>query len=51
MRGEGIFVEQMQALYQTTCRRLGLSDRNYELSTAAFRRPGAAPAQLDLFGG
>ncbi|HEV7514765.1 MAG TPA: PA0069 family radical SAM protein [Thermoanaerobaculia bacterium] len=49
MKGEGIFVEQMQALYQTTCRRLGLSDRNYELSTAAFSRPG--PAQLDLFGG
>jgi len=48
MRGEGIFAEQMEALYQTTCRRLGLGTRSYELSTAAFRRPG--PAQLDLFG-
>jgi DNA repair photolyase len=48
MRGEGIFIEQMQALYRTTCRRLGLNDRTYELSTAAFRRPG--PAQLGLFG-
>jgi DNA repair photolyase len=49
MRGEGIFAEQLAALYRTTCRRLGLDQRSYALSTAAFRRPG--PEQLGLFGG
>ncbi|HZF10918.1 MAG TPA: PA0069 family radical SAM protein [Thermoanaerobaculia bacterium] len=52
MRGEGIFAEQMKALYETACRRHGLNTRSLDLSTAAFRRPGpAGPAQLDLFGG
>jgi DNA repair photolyase len=46
MQGEGIFAEQMRALFHTTCRKLGFQDERAELSTAAFRRPGA---QLGLF--
>ena len=49
MRGEGIFAEQMRALFETSCRRLGLPSRGPELSTAAFRRPPGP--QLDLFSG
>jgi DNA repair photolyase len=49
MRGDGIFAEQMRALFETSCRRLGLPSRGPELSTAAFRRPPGP--QLDLFSG
>jgi DNA repair photolyase len=45
-RGKGIFAEQMQAMFDVTCRRLGLNERDYELSTAAFRR---RTAQGSLF--
>jgi len=45
-RGEGIFAEQMRALFHATCRKLDIPLRSMELSTAAFRRPGA---QLGLF--
>jgi len=48
MRGEGIFAEQMQAVFETARRRHGLDQRRFELSTAAFRRPGQA-VQLGLF--
>jgi DNA repair photolyase len=44
--GEGAFAEQIRALYETTCRRLGLPTKSPELSAAAFRRPGQ---QLGLF--
>ena len=37
-RGKGIFAEQIQAMFDVTCRRLGLNERDYELSTASFRR-------------
>jgi DNA repair photolyase len=37
-RGEGIFAEQIRALFDVTCRRLGLNERTYDLSTAAFRK-------------
>lgn len=54
MRGEGIFAEQIAALFATAARRHGLDGRFPPLSTAAFRRPAAAsqsPAgQLSLFG-
>jgi DNA repair photolyase len=49
MRGEGIFIEQMRALFETACRRHGLDRARTPLSTAAFRRPGGN--QLTLFGG
>ncbi|HEX5758122.1 MAG TPA: PA0069 family radical SAM protein [Thermoanaerobaculia bacterium] len=50
MQGEGIFAEQMRALFETSCRRLGFPEQGPELSTAAFRRPSEPGAQLDLFG-
>ena len=48
MRGEGVFAEQIRALFDTTCRRLGLNEQKVVLSTDAFRRP-AAGGQLGLF--
>lgn len=40
-RGTGVFADQMEALFDLTCRRLGLNEERRELSTAAFRRPTA----------
>ncbi len=37
-RGKGVFAEQIRAIFEVTCRRLGLNQRDDELSTAAFRR-------------
>ncbi len=37
-RGTGIFADQMEALFDVTCRKLGLNEQDRELSTAAFRR-------------
>jgi DNA repair photolyase len=45
-RGKGIFAEQIQAIFDVTTRRLGLNERRYDLSTAAFRR---VTAQATLF--
>ena len=42
--GEGIFAEQIAAMFDVSCRRAGLGERP-KLSTAAFRRPNT---QLDL---
>lgn len=38
MRGEGIFAQQVESIFDVTCRRLHLNERRFELSTAAFRR-------------
>jgi DNA repair photolyase len=48
MRGEGIFADQVKAIFETARRRYGLDQKRIELSTAAFRRPGQA-VQLGLF--
>src|SRR4029077_5034583 len=45
--GEGIFAEQIQNMFEVSCRRAGFGERP-KLSTAAFRRPNE---QLNLFGG
>ncbi|HKO02336.1 MAG TPA: PA0069 family radical SAM protein [Thermoanaerobaculia bacterium] len=45
-RGEGVFAEQFRAIFDVTCRKLHLNERDYELSTAAFRRRGR---QASLF--
>ncbi len=56
MRGEGIFAQQIAALFASARRRHGLDQPLPELSAAAFRRPGQtaaaepAAAQLSLFG-
>jgi DNA repair photolyase len=47
MRGEGIFAEQISALFALACRRAGLAGPAPALSTAAFRLP--ARRQLGLF--
>ena len=40
MRGEGVFAEQIKALFDTARRRHGLDRRSHDLSAAHFRRPG-----------
>ncbi len=47
MQGEGIFAQQIAALFHLACRKAGLPQRSLALSTAAFRRP--AGPQLSLF--
>jgi DNA repair photolyase len=39
MRGEGIFAEQLDALFDVACRKARIRQDGPELSTAAFRRP------------
>ncbi len=38
MRGEGIFAEQIQQMFDVAKRKVGFTDRYADLSTAAFRR-------------
>jgi DNA repair photolyase len=50
MRGEGILADQMEKIFEISCRKAGLKeDARPELSTAAFRRPHAPDGQLNLF--
>lgn len=48
MRGEGIFADQIEALFDVACRKAGIAGKSPGLSTAAFRPP--AGKQLSLFG-
>ncbi|HVR39700.1 MAG TPA: radical SAM protein, partial [Thermoanaerobaculia bacterium] len=43
-RGEGIFAQQIETLFDVTCRKLGLNERDYAMNTSAFRRPSAQAA-------
>ncbi len=45
MQGEGVFAEQIAALFHTACRKAGIGARMASLSTAQFRAP---QAQLSL---
>jgi DNA repair photolyase len=47
MRGDGVFSEQIAALFALACRKAGIIGHGPQLSTAAFRRPPGA--QLSLF--
>jgi DNA repair photolyase len=40
-RGEGIFAEQLDAIFDVTCRKLGLNEISRDLSASSFRRPTA----------
>ena len=40
MTGDGIFAEQLRALFEVTTRRLGLNQEHFALSTDRFRKPG-----------
>ncbi len=46
MKGQGIFAGQLDALFHAACRKLGLTRRTWNLSTASFR---AETDQLSLF--
>jgi DNA repair photolyase len=46
MRGDGIFADQIDQLFDVARRKVGISERGGELSAAAFRRPGGAQLQL-----
>ena len=50
MRGEGIFAEQMERMFEVACRKAGLPNEELELSTANFRRPGGMQGEF-LFQG
>jgi DNA repair photolyase len=38
MRGEGLFADQMEALFEVARRKAGISERSPKLSAASFRR-------------
>lgn len=48
MRGEGIFADQMEALFEVARRKAAITERSPDLSTAAFRRPGAEQLTLSM---
>lgn len=48
MRGQGVYAQQIQALYETAARRSGLDRPHRTLSAAAFRRPPQVGEQLGL---
>lgn len=47
MRGDGVFAEQIRALFEISRKRVGLNTESQPLSTASFRRPSGP--QLRLF--
>jgi len=47
MVGQGIFAEQLSSLFEIACRKAGINQRSFSLSTASFRRP--EKNQLSLF--
>lgn len=47
MRGEGIFADQMDQMFDVACRKAGIAGAAPELSVTAFRRP--VKRQLELF--
>lgn len=49
MRGEGIFAEQMRAVFDVACRKVGTNTERFSLSTARFRVPAAPGGQMGLF--
>jgi DNA repair photolyase len=48
MRGEGIFAEQIRALFSVARRKAGLDRESPELSTNSFRRPAGPQLELGL---
>jgi DNA repair photolyase len=46
MRGEGIFADQIDQLFDVARRKTGIANREWNLSAASFRRPGGAQLQL-----
>lgn len=48
LQGTGPYAEQMEELFEISCRKAGLTSSRPRLSADAFRRPG--PSQMKLFG-
>lgn len=48
MRGDGLFADQIEALFDATCRKLGLNGERRRLSTEHFRRVSDPSGQLTL---
>ena len=46
MRGEGVFADQVEALFQVAARRSGIAGWRTELSAAAFRVPFSETGQM-----
>src|SRR5207237_4451899 len=46
LHGEGIFAEEIAAMFAIACRRAGIADGRVQLSAAAFRRPAAGQLTL-----
>jgi DNA repair photolyase len=46
MTGEGVWAEQLQQMFHIAARKAGLNQRDYELSTEHFRRPGGTQLHL-----
>ena len=49
MRGTGAFADMIAQRFRLACKKLGLNEREYDLSTAAFRVPPRSGDQLGLF--
>ena len=49
MRGEGNAAELISRIFHSTCRRAGLNQQSWPVSSAAFRRPEPHDGQLTLF--
>ena len=48
MRGEGVFADQIEALFDAGCRKFGLNENRFRVSGAAFRKPEKG-GQLSIF--
>lgn len=48
-RGEGVYAQTLNALFETTARRLGFADRDWPEPSSRFRRPPKPTNQLSLF--
>lgn len=46
MRGQGVFAEQIRAMFHMSCKKAGINDQRAELTTAHFR-PHGAPSLFD----
>ncbi len=48
-RGEGVYADQLEALFRVSRRRVGMAEKPPALSSAAFRVPTAPGGQMGLF--
>jgi len=48
MRGEGIFADQVETLFDVACRKHGLGNERVCLSAAAFRKPAGNQMEFSL---